>query len=134
MSRLRIDACIFVHLPAWRSCLNCACGLKTSVGHGKLRARRELAPWRPTTYSDSEAKLNAKHGSAGSEETLAFQTYRHESIWWSCCNPNQRRSSNLFSVTPHGSRNIATNVAKSLARRTSEKIKTSRSRASSSAH
>src|SRR5436305_10245040 len=32
MSRLRMDSCIFVHLPAWRSCLNCACGLKTSVG------------------------------------------------------------------------------------------------------
>src|ERR1051326_9193063 len=134
MSRRRIVSCIFAQLPACRSRSNCLCGLKTRVGHGNLRACRELPPCKPTTYNGSEAKLKAKRAFAGSQETCAFQACRTTSIWWSCCNANQRRFSNCFSARARGSRNIATKEAKAFVRRTLERTKPSRSRARSVAH
>src|SRR5690242_11863607 len=88
-SRRRMACCSFVQFPWRRSRSNWSCGLKTRVGQGKLRARRELPPCNPTTYNGSEAKLKANRGLAVSDDTVALQGCRTASTWWSCCRFNQ---------------------------------------------
>src|ERR1700720_2980665 len=49
ISRARIFFCIRFHFPSARSRSNCSCGLKTSAGHEKRRAWRELFACMPMT-------------------------------------------------------------------------------------